>query len=170
MLSAKLKAVSDEERGAQRFRLLLQASAETRETGLVDVSIHDLSVTGFLIECSDTLGIGDEISLEIPGVGTATGDLVWSSGRFFGGEFRRPLPAAALASAQGSSPVLWADFVPTSAADRSLGPLLVEPAPRPSEAVQHDDRLPIGWVLQIVVAASILFWTPLALALWSILG
>ena len=170
MLNAKLKAVSDEERSARRFRLLLDASAETSATGLVDVRIHDLSATGFLIECSEALGIGDEVSLEIPGVGPATGDVVWTSGRFFGGAFRRPLVSSALASAQARSPVLWADFVPTSVADRNLGPPLVQPVPQPNETGKHDDRLPIGWVLQIVVGASVLFWTPLALALWSLLG
>ncbi len=174
MLNAKLKAVAftDEERSARRFRLLLPASAETAEAGLVDVSLHDLSATGFLIECAEPLSVGSEISLELPGIGSATGDVVWASGRFIGGEFRKALPPSALSTARASSPVLWPDFTPTSAAHRGAEAVAEQEAEVPlvAEPAIADTRLPVARRVQVIVGASILLWTPLAFGLWSALG
>jgi hypothetical protein len=172
VLNAKLKPISDEERSAHRFRLLLQASAGITETGLVDVSIHDLSATGFLLECDESIQVGTEVSLEIPSVGSALGDVVWTSGRFSGGEFRTPLPSSAIASARSTSRVVWPDFAQKSAANREPEPLLpvIQDQTRAAAAMAIDDRLPLARRMQIIVGASILLWTPLALGIWTALG
>ena len=170
MQNAKLKPIeSDEERSATRFRLLLQASAETPDAGVTDIVIHDLSATGFLIECLEPLGTGTELTLELPGVQPVTGDVVWSSGNFYGGEFRSVLGMSALAEARSSSPVRWPEFVPTSAADR--GPAEVS-APAEQQILTHaddalDSRLPPAHRLLIITGASILLWTPIAFGIWS---
>jgi hypothetical protein len=111
MLNAKLKPVwSDEERGADRYRLLIEASADVAEAGTQAVSIHDLSATGFLLESDASLPVGAEISLDIPGAGTGAGDVVWTSGRFAGGQFRKPLASEVLAGGPRGEPGYMARF------------------------------------------------------------
>ncbi len=169
MLNAKLKPIeSSDERAAPRYRLLLQASAGTPETGVNDIVIHDLSATGFLIECQEALATGAELGLDLPGASLVTGDIVWSSGNFYGGEFRAPLTADILAQARSSSPVLWPDFVPKSAANRSAEESTAElQAAVGSPDVATDERLPIAQRTLIITGASILLWTPIALGIWS---
>jgi hypothetical protein len=169
-LDARLKPIeSAEERSAARYRLLIQASAEAPEIGVMNIVVHDLSATGFLIQCLEPLGSGAELSLELPGVQAVTGDIVWSSGNFYGGEFRTNLSMSALAQARSSSPVLWPDFVPKSAADRGAvqteASIDVEDLSQAAEP--SDGRLPIGYRMLIIVGASILLWTPIALGIWS---
>jgi len=160
LLNAKLKPIeSDEERGAKRYRLLLQASAEAPEIGLTDVVIHDLSATGFLIECGERLATGTEINLELPGPSFVAGEVLWSSGNFFGGEFSAPLDGAALASARSTSPVIWPDFVAKSAANR-IGVIGEVPD-------EHGKRLPFGGRLLVITGASLLLWLPIGLGVWS---
>jgi hypothetical protein len=168
LFNAKLKPIeTNEERSAQRFGLLLQSSAEAAGGSLVDIVIHDLSATGFLIECTQPLGNRAQVTLELPGAGPVTGDVVWASGNFFGGEFRSTLDRAALDAARSSSPVVWPEFVPKSAADRA--PIVTEPLVGEATPVEMpgDDRLPVARRMQIIVGASLLLWAPLALGIWT---
>ena len=47
---------------------------------------------------------GERIDVEVPEAGLAEAKVVWSSGRFFGCKFKRPIPPAALSSAILRSP------------------------------------------------------------------
>lgn len=168
MLNAKLKPVeNDEERSAHRYRLLLRASAESVGIGAADVVVHDLSATGFLIECEQELEPRAELNLELPGATLVTGDIVWSSGNFFGGEFRTPLSPSVLAEARSNSPVVWPDFVPKSAADRIENDASTVETPELGSAEAAETRLPLGQRTLIVVGASILLWVPIAFGIWS---
>jgi hypothetical protein len=174
LFNAKLKPIeTSEERGARRFRLLLHASAELGGSSLVDIVIHDLSSTGFLIECPDALGAHAEVTLELPGAGSVVGDVVWASGNFYGGEFRTRLDRAALDAARTSSTVIWPEFTPKSAADRiaetseTLRLAEHEPQPEPIASVA-DNRLPVARRMQIITGASLLLWMPVALGAWIV--
>lgn len=91
-------------RSAARRTLRLQALGTTASQADADVVIHDLSLTGLLIETSAGLAAGERIDVELPGAGPTEAKVVWSSGRFFGCRFKRPIPAAALSSAILRSP------------------------------------------------------------------
>ena len=90
-------------RSAARRTLRLQALGATASHSAADVIIHDLSLTGLLIETSAALAAGERIDVDIPEAGPTEAKVVWSSGRFFGCRFRRPLPPAALSSAPVAS-------------------------------------------------------------------
>ncbi len=168
MLNAKLKPIeTDEERGADRYRLLLPASIETAEADAGDAIIRDLSSGGFLIECGTQLAVGAEVTLEIPGAGVAVGDIIWASGSFSGGEFRKPLTLAELAAARSSSAVVWPDFVPRSAADRDAP---AGETPLVHQVRVEDSRLPLAHRFQIIVGASVLLWVPIFFGIWSLVG
>jgi hypothetical protein len=91
-------------RSAARRTLRLQAVGATASQADAQVLIHDLSLTGLLLETSAGLSAGERIDVEIPDAGLTEAKVVWNSGRFFGCEFRRAIPPAALSSAILRSP------------------------------------------------------------------
>src|SRR5688500_1743644 len=82
-------------RSAARRTLRLQARGTTASQSAAQVTIHDLSLTGLLIETSADLAAGERIDVEVPEAGPAEAKVVWSSGRFYGCKFKRPIPSAA---------------------------------------------------------------------------
>jgi hypothetical protein len=91
-------------RSAARRTLRLQALGATASQADAEVIIHDLSLSGLLIETSAGLATGERIDVELPEAGPTEAKVVWSSGRFFGCRFKRPIPPAALSSAILRSP------------------------------------------------------------------
>lgn len=96
-------------RASARRTLRLQALGTTSSQSAAQVTIHDLSLTGLLIETSADLAAGERIDVEVPEAGLTEAKVVWSSGRFFGCKFKRPIPPAALSSAILRSPAYPAD-------------------------------------------------------------
>jgi hypothetical protein len=165
--SAQLKySYSADERNAERYRLLLPASAEAPEGGLVDVTVHDLSTSGFLVETEAPLSVGSEIILDIPGAGSVAAQVAWSSGNFFGGQFETPLSPSGVSAAFSASRVVWPNFAAGSAADRNM----VTAEDFSAEAAQdaeQPDRAPFPVRMRVIIGVSLLLWTPIGGALWS---
>lgn len=57
----------------------------------VEVRIRDVSTTGFLAECDNSIGIGSFVSLEVPGVGLVRAQVRWQLGPRMGGMFLDPI-------------------------------------------------------------------------------
>lgn len=89
----------EERRSRARRALRLDATGDFRDVGPATVLIHDLSLTGVLIETATKLDEGDAFTLELPEAGAIETTAVWSSGRFYGCRFRSPISPAALSSA-----------------------------------------------------------------------
>ena len=68
------------------------------------VTIHDLSLSGALLETSIALNVGEIFSVELPHAGSIEAVVVWNSGEFYGCQFRSPIPPAALSAALLLSP------------------------------------------------------------------
>jgi hypothetical protein len=169
--SAQLKySQSADERGAERYRLLLPASAEKPGSGLVDIIVHDLSTSGFLVETQAPLSVGSEILLDIPGAGSVAAEVAWHSGNFFGGQFQSPLSASAVTFAFAASRVVWPNFTVGSSADREASTVQADAAPPPLAQTVADAQLrhPLHVRLRIIVGVSLLLWTPLAAAAWIV--
>lgn len=90
---------AEERRGRARRALRLDATGDFRDVGSAIVLIHDLSLTGVLIETASRLDEGDAFALELPEAGAVETTVVWSSGHFYGCRFRSPISPAALSSA-----------------------------------------------------------------------
>lgn len=70
------------------------------------VTIHDLSLTGALLETSVPMLVGAMIEVELPEAGRIEAEIVWSSGEYYGCQFCLPTSPAALSAAQlQSTPV-----------------------------------------------------------------
>ena len=89
----------DEQRGSARRSLRLDVPGETPASGEVAVTIHDLSLTGVLIQTSAPLGAGESFWLELPEAGSAEATILWTSGDFYGCQFKAPISPAGLSAA-----------------------------------------------------------------------
>lgn len=95
----KTLEVQGEERTAHRHSLSLSASA-SGSGQVTQVRIHNLSMTGLLLESALDLTLGDEIEVELPEARGRRACVVWHSDGFYGCEFEELLSDAALAAAR----------------------------------------------------------------------
>ena len=63
------------------------------------VTIHDLSLTGALLETSVPMLVGAIFEIELPHVGGVEATVIWNSGEFYGCQFELPISPAALSAA-----------------------------------------------------------------------
>ncbi|MFL6731340.1 MAG: PilZ domain-containing protein [Sphingomicrobium sp.] len=63
------------------------------------VTIHDLSLTGALLETSVPMLVGAIFQVELPHAGSVEATVVWNSGEFYGCQFELPISPATLSSA-----------------------------------------------------------------------
>jgi hypothetical protein len=75
------------------------------------VTVHDLSLTGALLETSVPMLVGAKFEVELPHVGTVEAGVIWNSGEYYGCQFALPISPAALSAA-----LLQADAHPPASA------------------------------------------------------
>jgi len=118
-----------------------------------NVVIHDLSATGVLLQTTATLAPFDDLDVDLPDIGPTQAFVVWHSGEYFGCEFARPIPRAAISAALLRSPI---GPRPNEAEERS--PLLLEDEARP-------EKLSLPMRMRVILGTSIVLW---AIILWAL--
>lgn len=92
------------QRSALRRALWLETSgffADAGPDGLeANVTIHNISAAGLLLETALELAEGEQLALDLPEAGAVVATVVWRSEKLYGCAFAAPLGAAALAAAQ----------------------------------------------------------------------
>jgi HAMP domain-containing protein len=68
-------------------------------SGGVQVTIHDLSLTGALLETSIVMLVGSPFTIELPQAGTVPATVVWNGGEYYGCQFELPISPGALSAA-----------------------------------------------------------------------
>jgi hypothetical protein len=91
-------------RGSARRALRLDVESTVESRGMAHVTIHDLSLTGVLIETSTPLAAGEIFEVDVPGTGNVEATVVWNSGEFYGCQFQESISTAALSAALLRSP------------------------------------------------------------------
>lgn len=95
---------SESTRSAPRRALWLETSgffAGAGPDGLeANVTIHNISAAGLLLETGIALAEGEQLALDLPEAGGVTATVVWRSEHLYGCAFATPLSDAALAAAQ----------------------------------------------------------------------
>jgi hypothetical protein len=142
---AKLEPRFDDNRRTAARRTLSLGSV-LATTG-AEVIIHDLSISGLLIETSGELSMGENLLVEVPERGPTAATVMWTSGRFFGCAFDKRLPVAAVSAALLRNPIIPRQELTPEAA-----------APAPVADIAIDDRYS--------PRARILIMTGLALGAW----
>lgn len=99
------KTEPDSRRSTRRV-LQLRAQAALPGGGTGNVTIHNGSTSGLLIETALPLEVGDEFQVDLPEAGEVAAVVAWSSGRLFGCRFEREISQAALSAAQLRSDTL----------------------------------------------------------------
>jgi hypothetical protein len=80
------------------LRRALRLGAATGAGGEL-VTVHDLSLTGALLETSVPMLVGAIFEIELPHAGSVEATVVWNSGEFYGCQFELPIAPAALSAA-----------------------------------------------------------------------
>jgi hypothetical protein len=57
----------------------------------IEVTVCDVSTSGFMAECGETVRIGSYVSLDVPGVGPVKAQVRWQLGERMGGMFIDPI-------------------------------------------------------------------------------
>lgn len=83
----------EERRHSSRRELRLGAGAAE------PVTILNISATGLLIECPTAMLIGSTFLVQLPNGGSATAEVVWNRGDFYGCELDQPISTAAISAA-----------------------------------------------------------------------
>lgn len=91
-------------RAAPRRAVWLETSgffAGSQPDGIeANLTVHNISAAGLLIETAVPLAEGEQLALELPEAGAVVATVVWHSERLYGCAFAEPLGPAALAAAQ----------------------------------------------------------------------
>lgn len=93
-------APGESQRGAARRALRLETSGTLPDGREANVTIHNISAAGLLIETGLELARGETLTLDLPQAGRIEAVVVWRSEALHGCAFAAPLGAGALAAAQ----------------------------------------------------------------------
>jgi len=88
------------QRSQPRRALRLETSGVLAGGFEANVTIHNLSAAGLLLETGLDLAEGDTLAIDLPESGLVDAVIVWQSDRLFGCAFEQALPRATLAAAQ----------------------------------------------------------------------
>lgn len=91
--------VADGRRNTRRA-LRLETSGTLPDGIEANVTVHNISAAGLLIETALPLVVGEVLAVNLPEVGPVGAEIVWESERLFGCAFQQALGEAALAAAQ----------------------------------------------------------------------
>lgn len=185
-------------RGSQRRKLRLQAVGRGAPDAQTRVVIHNMSLTGLLLESSEPLP--PVLDVEVPGTNPIEAAVVWNSGFFFGCRFRRPISQAVLSAAllraepaeemratstEESHPASFASQLKEMGArldrmkgiiERAIETLAaeLEPATTAAAHAQHltevqDEKWPLRWRLRVILVLALALWGAVfAIAAWLI--
>lgn len=113
---------STSQRSGMRRDLRLEASGMLPGGQDANVTVHNISVTGLLLETGVDLVSGETLSLTLPEAGVVEAVIIWRSGQLYGCAFSAPLSPAAIAAAQLQGlPVSEAGPMPAPAAPPRTG-------------------------------------------------
>ena len=133
-------------RGSSRLKLSLDASLAGSGD---DVVIHDLSPGGILVETSASLRKGARLEVDLPELGATQAKVVWSSGDYYGCQFDKPIPKAALSAALLRNPFEQVEDVSDEEADDFV-----------------DDRAPFAVRMRVILGSAIALWVLIFFAVW----
>ena len=152
MLSAQLETSRSEidRRISDRRVLKLRVPGSTTSGSGVGVLIHDISVSGLLIQTEAGIDVGTMLDIQLPEVGPQSATVVWNRDQFFGCEFQSPLSKAGLSAALLKSYVGQEGRTGAEAFEGAY----------PTET----DKLPRNSRLAIIIALAIASWAAVVAA------
>ena len=155
-----VRAQLDRQVGESRYtaRRRLRLGSILADSG-EEVLIHNLSVTGFLIETSADLTCGESLQVELPEGGPTSASVVWQRGGLYGCEFAVRVPGAVVSAAMLRNPTL--------PAQSQSGP---EAAFAKGIAVEADeqDRYSLRTRILVILGLSAALWVLISFVVLSL--
>lgn len=93
-------AESPGQRRAPRRALQLETSGTLDDGFEANVTVHNISAAGMLLETDVPLSVGDRLSIDLPQAGQVNAAIVWESERLYGCAFEQALGQGALAATE----------------------------------------------------------------------
>jgi len=91
---------AESQRTSPRRAVMLATSGRAAEGAEANVTVHNISAAGLLLETTLELGVGDQLTIDLPEAGEVDAVIVWRSQHLYGCAFAQALGRAALAAAQ----------------------------------------------------------------------
>jgi hypothetical protein len=170
----------DDDRGAERHRIRLGAVRAGIATESYDLTVHDVSASGILLETDQDLSAGLRIEVEFSESLSRQARVVWASNQFYGAKFIVGLSPAELRRIYSASDVVWPNF---RSGERPVASSLKQDPNKfnivatagswnNSDASRHDgaDKLPLSSRLKMIVGMAALPWAIISGGLWLALG
>ena len=110
-----------------RRSLRLEASGVLPGGLDANVTVHNISAAGLLIETAQQMDVGEVLAIDLPNTGPVGVEVVWQSGQLYGCAFEQALGEAALAATQ-----LRGTTATATTAQRSVPPTCSKRANTPS--------------------------------------
>lgn len=108
-----------------RRRVLLEGFGTRASGDVLPLTVHNISATGMLLECSEGLDVGALLRVDLPDGADTEAVIVWVSGLLHGCKFTRPLGrstlSAALLRSSVSEDIVTSPPAGKSGADEPLG-------------------------------------------------
>ena len=116
-------AATIEGRRQSRRSLRLETSGSLPGGAEANVTIHNISGAGLLLETELPLNVGEVLAVDLPNTGPVGAEIVWESERLYGCAFQQALGEAALAATQlrGDGPASFPAAVPVHTGDIAGG-------------------------------------------------
>jgi len=134
---------ASERRVALRRTLKLPVSEAGSRQGVV----HDLSLTGLLLETNDNLQVGERIEFDLPERGPTAAIVVWNSGKYFGCEFDNRITQGVVSAAVLRSPAVRAAAIDDGTAEETYAKFS-----RPARALTLIGLTAASWGLVFLLA------------------
>ncbi len=115
---------ADGQRSTPRRALRLATSGRLSGGFEANVTIHNISAAGLLLETAVALDVGEQLAIDLPEAGSVDAVIVWRSQQLYGCAFEQALGTGALAATQLRATVSADDVAPrlgASAANMVMG-------------------------------------------------
>lgn len=147
--------VGSERRESHRHQLSLDAQVRLHDHLVTPVLMHELSRTGFLMQCDAPVGVGERFDIELQESGHHAARAIWACGSLIGCEFQDKLSVSRfsevlLRARPRNSSTGWTNV---AQAESALCP------------VESGDAAKAGRSAALIVAISVGLWATAALAL-----
>lgn len=156
VLKAHLDPVATvfDERRAARRAMQLEISGVLPGGREANVTLHNLSAAGLLLETDLPLETGEVLAVDLPDIGPVDAAIVWQSEHLYGCAFKDALPQGALAAAQLKSLMDYNDPAPRSA--RRVSP--AEPFGARLNRLRRERGLTLANVAEVLEVSKPTVW------------
>ena len=156
-------------RASTRRKISLESSLQVSGES---VAIHDLSPTGLLLETPAKLQLLGSVDIDLPEAAATRAIVVWNSGRYYGCQFKEPLPKRVISAA-----LLRSQPKPPEASAQRRAFVIVPPKVGETRAVKvqetittlDEEKASLSVRLRVIMGSALLLWALIIWTVWAVI-